>query len=50
MRPRVEQKIMISLPKEVRTALEKATKDLFMDAEEIVTDILKQWLYDQGYQ
>ena len=49
MRPRVEQKIMISLPKGIRTALEKATRDFSMDAEEIVTDILKQWLSDQGY-
>ncbi len=49
MRPRVEQKIMISLPTGIRTALEKATKDFSMDAEEIVTDILKQWLSDQGY-
>lgn len=49
MRPRVEQKIMISLPEGIRKALEKATKDFSMDAEEIVTDILRQWLSDQGY-
>lgn len=49
MRPRVEQKIMISLPEEVRTALEKASKDFLMEAEEIVTEVLKTWLSDQGY-
>lgn len=49
MRPRMEQKIMISLPEEVRTALEKATEDFLMEAEEIVTDILKNWLSDQGF-
>ena len=49
MRPRVEQKIMISLPEEIRKGLEIATKDFSMDAEEIVAEILEKWLYDQGF-
>ena len=48
-RPRVEQKIMISLPEEVRKGLEQATKDFSMEPEEIVAEVLEKWLSDQGY-
>ena len=49
MRPRVEQCIMVSLPDVVRVGLEKATKKLAKDAEDIVADVLEQWLNNQGF-
>ncbi|PQP33265.1 hypothetical protein C6A36_00095 [Desulfobacteraceae bacterium SEEP-SAG10] len=48
-RPRVEQKIMISLPEKIRKGLEQATQDLSMEVEEIVADVLENWLSNQGY-
>lgn len=48
-RPRVEQKIMISLPEEVRQGLELAATGFSMEAEEIVAEILEKWLSDQGF-
>ncbi len=49
MRPRVEQSIMVSLPDVVRAGLDKATKKLAKDAEDIITDVLEQWLNNQGF-
>ena len=49
MRPRVEQSIMVSLPEDIRKALEKATKEFSQEPEEIVTDVLKKWLVVQGF-
>lgn len=49
MKPRVEQSIMVGLPEEVRKALEKATETLAKGAEEIVGDVLREWLSFQGY-
>jgi ParB family chromosome partitioning protein len=49
VRPRVEQSIMVSLPEEVRQGLEQATKELQQEAEEIVTEILQNWLSEQGF-
>ncbi len=49
MRPRVEASIIVSLPEKIRTALEKAVKNLSKEAEEIVTDVLQQWLDSQGF-
>jgi ParB family chromosome partitioning protein len=48
-RPRVEQSIMVSLPEDTRRGLEQATKELQQEAEEIVTEILHEWLYEQGF-
>lgn len=48
-RRRVEQSIMVSLPEEVRNGLEKATKKLSIEAEDIVSDVLQKWLSDQGF-
>jgi ParB family chromosome partitioning protein len=47
--PRVEQSIMVTLPEEVRKGLEKATKKLSKEAEDIVSDVLQKWLSDQGF-
>lgn len=49
MRPRVENKIMISLPEEIRQGLEEATKEFSKEVEEIVSEILEGWLFDQGF-
>ena len=49
MRPRVENKIMISLPEEIRKGLEEATKEFSREVEEIVSEILEGWLFDQGF-
>ena len=49
MRPRVEQSILVSLPEDVRLGLEKAVEDLSQDAEEIVADVLHEWLSEQGF-
>jgi ParB/RepB/Spo0J family partition protein len=48
-KPRVEESIMVSLPLAVRLGLEKATKKLSKEAEEIVSDVLEQWLNEQGF-
>ena len=47
--PRLEESIMVSLPPAVRLGLEKATKKLAKDAEDIVADVLEQWLGHQGF-
>ena len=49
IRPRVEQSILVSLPEEVRKGLEKAMEDLSQDPEEIVADVLHNWLSEQGF-
>ena len=49
IRPRVEKKIMISLPEEIRLGLETATKEFSKEVEEIVPEIIEEWLYDQGF-
>lgn len=49
MRPRVEESIIVSLPQAIREALEKAVKNLSKDAEEIVGDVLREWLDLQGF-
>lgn len=47
--PRVEESILVSLPEDVRQGLEKATKDLEQEVEEIVTEVLHEWLREQGF-
>ncbi len=49
IKPRVEQSIIVGLPEAVRKALEIATAKLGKGAEEIVGDILREWLFFQGY-
>jgi len=49
MKPRVEQSIMVGLPEEVRKALERAVEKLSKEAEEILSDVLREWLAFQGY-
>lgn len=48
-RPKVEQSILVSLPEDVRKGLERATKNLSKEPEEIVADILHDWLANQGF-
>lgn len=48
-RPRVEKSIIVSLPEDVRSGLEQATTDLQQEAEEIVAEVLYDWLFEQGF-
>lgn len=47
--PRVEENILVRLREDVRQGLEKATKTLDQDAEEIVAEVLHAWLFEQGF-
>lgn len=49
MNPHIEENIVISLPRELRDALTKATETLSMETEELATQILMDWLRDQGF-
>ncbi|MFA5913851.1 MAG: ParB/RepB/Spo0J family partition protein [Burkholderiales bacterium] len=49
MKAHVEQNIIISLPDEVREGLIKATKSMAMEADELATKVLIDWLRDQGF-
>jgi ParB/RepB/Spo0J family partition protein len=49
MKPRVERSIIVSLPDIVREGLEKATKNMAKEPEEIVSDALREWLTTQGF-
>ena len=49
MQPHVEQSILISLPDEVRQGLITATRSMSMEAEELATKVLADWLRKQGF-
>jgi uncharacterized protein (UPF0147 family) len=49
LRPRVEARILVSLPSTVRTALGNAMEKLSMDEEEVALRALTEWLTDQGF-
>lgn len=49
MKPAVEQNLVITLPDELIKALAKATKSLKVDADELATQILSEWLESQGF-
>jgi ParB family chromosome partitioning protein len=49
MKPAVEQNLVITLPSELLRALEKATKSLNLEADELATQILSEWLESQGF-
>lgn len=49
MKPAVEQNLVITLPDELIKALEKATKLLKVDADELATQVLSEWLKSQGF-
>jgi ParB family transcriptional regulator, chromosome partitioning protein len=49
MKPAVEQNLVISLPTELIDALKKATKSLKIEADELATQILTEWLENQGF-
>ena len=48
-KPRVEEKIMVSLPEIVRAGLQRATEEMTMEAEELVFEVLEGWLNEQGF-
>lgn len=48
-KPRVEESLILSLPMNVHTALEKAVEILSMDAEAITMGILKEWLANNDF-
>jgi ParB family chromosome partitioning protein len=47
--PHIEQNIIVSLPTELIAALEKATKSLSMEPEELAVMALSEWLKAQGF-
>ena len=48
-RPRVEQRLMVTLPERVRSGLDRAVKKLAMEADEVATKALSEWLEAQGF-
>lgn len=49
LKPHIERKIVISLSENMRTALDKATKSMETDPNDLVEKILDQWLKDEGF-
>jgi ParB family transcriptional regulator, chromosome partitioning protein len=49
MKPHVEQNIIISLPADLLEALNKATKKLALEPEELAAKVLADWLRTQGF-
>ena len=47
--PRVERKLLVDLTPEMREAVERAMKELKMEADEVALQALRDWLEDQGY-
>ena len=48
-RPRVEEVLMVSLPEDLRSALQLAVQELDMEPEEVAAQAIKDWLSDQGF-
>jgi ParB family chromosome partitioning protein len=48
-RPRVEEVLMVSLPEDLRLALQLAVEALDMEPEELAAEAIKGWLSDQGF-
>ncbi len=46
---RIERRVSVDLTKDLRAGLEKATDEWGMEAEDVVTQALQDWLEDQGY-
>jgi ParB-like chromosome segregation protein Spo0J len=49
MKPHIEETIIISLSDDVRKALARATKKLSMEAEDLASKVLSDWLNAQGF-
>ncbi len=49
MKPHIEANIVISLPEEIRNALERARKKLSMAPEELASKALAEWLRSKGF-
>jgi len=48
-KPKLEQSIIVNVPKEVRNALTKAAEKLNLSDEEVASRALKEWLSDKGF-
>jgi uncharacterized protein (UPF0147 family) len=48
-KPRVERKLLVDLTPEIRNAVERAMKELKMEADEVALQALRDWLADQGF-
>ena len=48
-KPRITNKVLVDLTTEVQEGIQKAMKELKMDAEEVAFQALRDWLEDQGY-
>lgn len=49
MKPAVEQSIIVSLPANIREGLRKATEKMSMEADELMSKVISDWLQAQGY-
>lgn len=49
MKPHIERNLIVSLTDELRDAMEQATKKHKMDAEELATQVLEDWLKHEGF-
>jgi ParB family chromosome partitioning protein len=49
MKPHIEETIILSLSDDVRKALLRATKKLSMEAEDLASKVLSDWLNAQGF-
>jgi len=49
MKPHIEDNIIISLPEEIKKALELATRKLSMEPEELASKALSEWLRSKGF-
>jgi len=48
-KPKLEQSIIVNVPKEVRNALTKAAEKYNLSDEEVASRALKEWLSDKGF-
>lgn len=48
-KPRIETTVILSLPKDIDTALDRASRKLAMDRESIAMRALSEWLRENGY-
>jgi ParB family chromosome partitioning protein len=48
-KPKVERTIMVKLSDRVRTGLEKASKEMYMNPDEVAAQALEEWLSKKGF-
>ena len=49
LKPKLEQTVIVNLPKDVRDALARAADKLNLSDEEVASRALKEWLSDKGF-